>query len=61
MTSITSFFREVRVEMGKVSWPSRRQLILYTLVVLGLSFFIAIYLGALGALFTNLLTRFITP
>jgi len=61
MTSITSFFREVRVEMTKVSWPSRRQLVLYTLVVLGLSFFIAIYLGALGALFTNLLTRFITP
>jgi len=51
MTTVITFLREVRVELGKVSWPSRQQLLLYTGVVLGLSLFVAIYLGGLDTLF----------
>ena len=59
MNRITLFFREVRAEMSKVSWPTRGQLIRYTGVVLGLSFAVAIYLGGLDAVFAFLLKRFI--
>ncbi len=59
MNTIATFLREVRVELSKVSWPSRQQLIAYTGVVLGLSLFVAIYLGGLDTLFAWIITRLI--
>ncbi|MCC6405241.1 MAG: preprotein translocase subunit SecE [Candidatus Yanofskybacteria bacterium] len=50
MERILTFLREVRVELGKVSWPTRSQLFAYTGVVLGISLFFAIYLGGLDML-----------
>lgn len=55
MTTVITFLREVRVELGKVSWPSRQQLFLYTGVVLGLSLFVAVYLGGLDTLYSWIL------
>ena len=55
MNKFITFLREVRVELSKVSWPSRRQLTLYTGVVLGLCVFFAIYLGGLDTLFAWIL------
>lgn len=55
MQRILTFLRETRVELGKVTWPSRRQLLLYTGVVIGLCLFIAIYLGGLDTLFAWIL------
>jgi len=59
MNSVFTFLREVRVELGKVSWPSRTQLLRYTGVVIGLCLFFAIYLGALDAAFSWVLSRVI--
>jgi preprotein translocase subunit SecE len=39
------FLREVRVELTKVSWPSRRDVIASTSVVLVIVFLIAAFLG----------------
>jgi preprotein translocase subunit SecE len=39
------FLREVKVELKKVAWPSRKQTIGSTIVVLILVFMIAIFLG----------------
>ncbi len=39
------FFREVRIELGKVTWPSRKQTIGSTAVVIIFVFMIAIFLG----------------
>ena len=47
------------VELGKVSWPTRNQLIRYTGVVLGLCLFFAIYLGALDSGFAWILGRLV--
>ncbi len=55
MNKVLTFLREVRAELGKVSWPTRRQLLVYTGVVIGLSLFFAVYLGGLDALFAWLL------
>jgi len=45
MNKTTQFLREVRVELAKVSWPTRNQTVLYTLVVIGMSVFLALFLG----------------
>ena len=59
MEKFITFLREVRVELGKVSWPSRRQLLLYTGVVIGLCLFFAIYLGGLDTLFAWILNQLV--
>lgn len=51
MASVAQFLQEVRVELGRVAWPTRQQLILYTGVVVGMSVAFAVFLGALDALF----------
>ncbi|MEK7570628.1 MAG: preprotein translocase subunit SecE [Patescibacteria group bacterium] len=43
----TSYFREAYEELKKVSWPTRKQTIQDTLVVIGVSVGVAIFLGAL--------------
>ncbi|TFG35737.1 MAG: preprotein translocase subunit SecE [Parcubacteria group bacterium] len=55
---ITTFLKEVRLEMKKVNWPSREETIRYTLIVIGVSFFVAIYLGGLDYIFSLFLNRF---
>lgn len=55
---ITSFLKEVKIEMKKVNWPNRRETIRYTLIVLAISFFVAFYLGLLDLIFTTLLRKF---
>jgi len=59
MSKVITFLKEVRVELGKVSWPTTSQIINYTLVVIALSLFLAIYLGALDFLFTWILQKFV--
>jgi preprotein translocase SecE subunit len=57
--SITSYFKEVRGEMKHVSWPSRRMVIVYTAVVIGISLGVAIYLGLLDYLFALVIKKVI--
>lgn len=43
--SISKFFREVKAEMKKVTWPSKKTLISYTSVVLVSCLIAAVLLG----------------
>lgn len=54
-----NYFREVRAEMKHVSWPTRTQAIMYTIVVVAVSLATAIYLGLLDFVFTALLQKII--
>ncbi|WOV84126.1 preprotein translocase subunit SecE [Sporosarcina jeotgali] len=45
MGKITSFFKNVVTEMRKVSWPKRKELTRYTIVVLSTVVFMAVYFG----------------
>lgn len=56
---IIAYLKEVQVEMKKVNWPTRDQTIRYTLIVIGLSVAVAIYLGSLDFIFTTLLNMFL--
>ncbi len=53
------FLKEVRVELKRVTWPTRQQTIKYTLMVIGLSLAVAAFLGGLDFLFTWLLNEFV--
>jgi preprotein translocase subunit SecE len=44
---IKEFFREVRIELKKVTWPSRKETIAATVMVIALSVLIAFFLGLL--------------
>jgi preprotein translocase subunit SecE len=44
---IKDFFREVRIELKKVTWPSRKETIAATVMVIALSVLIAFFLGLL--------------
>ena len=44
---ITSYFRDAKEELGKVTWPSKPEVIKYSLVVITMSVFIAAFFGGL--------------
>lgn len=46
-----AYLKESRVEFARVNWPTRQQTIRYTLIVIGFSLAMAMFLGALDALF----------
>jgi len=49
MSGIINFLKDVRIELGKVSWPTRAEMVRYTLAVLRVSLTLAIFLGLLVA------------
>ncbi len=53
------FLKEVRIELKRVTWPTRKQTVKYTFIVIGFSVAVAAFLGGLDFLFTWLLDRFI--
>lgn len=57
MNKAFSFVKEAYGELKKVSWPSRKQTINYTVVVIGASIAVAIFLGALDMFFSSLVER----
>lgn len=56
---IITFFKEVRLELKKVTWPTRQETIKHTLAVIVVSLAVAIFLGAADFLFTWLLNKFV--
>jgi preprotein translocase subunit SecE len=56
---INIFFKEVWVEMKRVSWLSQKDVIRYTLIVLGITIAVAAFLGSLDFIFTEIVKRII--
>ena len=54
-----SFFKEVYVEMRKVNWLTRTELLRYTLIVVAVTVLVAALLGGLDYLFSTLIQKFI--
>lgn len=49
---LNKYVKESIIELKKVSWPSKKETYRYTLLVIGLSLAMAIFLGALDFLFS---------
>jgi len=56
---ITKFLKEVKVELFKVTWPNRQELIGSTIIVIVLSLLMAVYIGFLDFILSGLFGRII--
>ncbi len=56
---IITYLKEVKIELKKVNWPTRKQATKYTLIVIGVSIATAIFLGGVDFLFTWILGKII--
>ncbi|OGF65535.1 preprotein translocase subunit SecE [Candidatus Giovannonibacteria bacterium RIFCSPHIGHO2_02_42_15] len=59
LEKLISYLKETRQEMRHVNWPSRQNTIRFTLLVIGVSAIVAIFLGSLDFLFQYLLGKFV--
>jgi preprotein translocase subunit SecE len=57
MAKLITYFQEVKSEMGRVSWPTKKQTAQYTLAVVLMSVAIAAYLGSLDSIFGWILNK----
>ena len=60
MGAVLNYFREVRLELSKVTWPKREQVVKLTLIVFIISAIVAGYVGGLDLAFTKFVSILIT-
>ena len=53
MSQLTKYIGMTIAELRQVSWPSQRQTILYTILVVAISAIVALYVGAFDYLFAQ--------
>jgi preprotein translocase subunit SecE len=56
---IKRFFTESRQELRHVNWPTRREAVRLTLIVIGMSVVLAAFLGGLDLLFSSIIKNVI--
>jgi len=59
LNKIKNFLKEVKSEFKHVNWLTKKETIQYTLIVIGLSLGVAIFLGFFDFVFNFLLTKFV--
>jgi preprotein translocase subunit SecE len=59
MSSIIKFLGEAKVELTRVNWPTQKEIIRYTILVVVMSLTVAIFLGALDFLFSYLVETYL--
>ena len=55
MSKFGDYLRDTAAEMKHVTWPTQMQALTYTVLVIGVSTFVALFLGGFDYLFTQLL------
>ena len=58
-TKINIFLKEVKLEIKKVNWPTQKETVRDTLIVILVSVVVAVFLGGIDFIFTRLLDKFI--
>ena len=59
MKKILDYFSEVKLELTKVTWPKRNEIIRLTLIVLAISAMVGLFSGGLDFIFTKILSLFV--
>lgn len=52
MNKLTNYLQGSVQEMKKVTWPTKKEAKNYTLLIIGISLFMAVFLGALDYVFS---------
>ena len=56
---IVAFLKEARIELKKVTWPTRSQTLRYTVAVITMSLSVAAFLGGLDFIFTYIMNNLV--
>ncbi len=56
---IKKWFRGVRLELRKVTWPTRKEMFNYTLVVVSISLMLAVFIGAFDTVFGQVFIKWL--
>lgn len=59
MMKFISFVQEAKVELSRVNWPGRKEIIRYTILVIIISLALAIFLGGLDFFFSYLVEQYL--
>jgi len=59
INNFVNYIKETKVELKNTNWPSKNQTMNFTLLVIGLSVAVSIFLGAFDMLFVYLLGKFV--
>ncbi|HEY4480300.1 MAG TPA: preprotein translocase subunit SecE [Candidatus Paceibacterota bacterium] len=57
--SVLSYLRETRAELSHVSWPTKRQATVFSVVVVIVSVLVSLFLGFFDLVFSRILNLFI--
>lgn len=52
MNKLIQYFRDSKIELKKVTWPTKKETIDHTLIVIGISIAMAIFLGIIDYFLT---------
>lgn len=59
MGKLITFFQEAKVELSRVNWPGRKEIVRYTILVVIISLVLALFLGGLDFLFSFLVEKYL--
>lgn len=59
MTKLINYLKETKAELKNVNWPSKKQTVNFTLLVIGVSLGVALFLGVFDILLSFLLKQFV--
>jgi preprotein translocase subunit SecE len=59
LSSVITYFKEAKAEIKKVTWPTKKTVQRFTVLVIVISIAIAIFLGALDTVFGWALETFV--
>ena len=60
LKKVREYFASVRAEVSRVSWPSRREIVTFTILVIILTLALGIYLGLADVVLQHLLRLLVT-
>jgi len=60
MRAVINFFGEVKLELSRVTWPTRAEVLKLTLIVFAVSVILGLYVGSLDYIFTRVLSLIVT-
>jgi len=59
MKKLIDFLKEVKLEVKKVNWPTKKETAKYTLVIIGTAIIVASFLGGLDFIFQYIMNKFV--
>ncbi|OHA93443.1 MAG: preprotein translocase subunit SecE [Candidatus Zambryskibacteria bacterium RIFCSPLOWO2_02_FULL_39_26] len=57
--SIITYIKDTQAELKHVSWPTRKQTIVFTIVVVLISIFVSFFLGFFDYIFKLIIEKFV--